>query len=296
MHKTLGVIGIVFVSTALAFSQPPSHAIGKGSNSGDDNHDDGSAQSGWALVTPAVGSTVGPIVFETLEVRSVAGDSSAAQAGLLPSNLTTEAVLFVDSNGRLSKNIGVAIVNPNATSVTVTMTLRTSDGTILTTTAPPITIPSLHQVSKFVTELFENESSVLSDLTGTLDVISTGGPISVTAVRFRGSNFNTIPITNFFPSVDVPTFSLNGDTVGGPGAVLLPQFATGGGWASELVIINPSPSTLTLRVDLFKPDGTALTAKLNGESASSFKNLAIPAAGVLVLAPRNNQSDDDFFN
>jgi hypothetical protein len=82
--------------------------------------------------------------------------------------------------------------------------------------------------------------------------------------------------------------------VGGVGAVLLPQFASGGGWATEVVIANTAATSVTVRLDLFKPDGTALTATLNGDSASSFTNLTIPAGGVLTLAPRDSNGDDDF--
>ena len=82
--------------------------------------------------------------------------------------------------------------------------------------------------------------------------------------------------------------------VGGNGAVLLPQFAAGGGWATEIVMANTGTSSLTVRVDLFKSDGTPLTATLNGETKSSFTNLTIPAGGVLILAPRDQHGDDDF--
>jgi hypothetical protein len=58
-------------------------------------------------------------------------------------------MLFVESSGRLSKNLGVAIVNPNSSDVIVTMTLRKSDGSQLGTTS--VTVPSHQQVSKFVT-------------------------------------------------------------------------------------------------------------------------------------------------
>ena len=75
---------------------------------------------------------------------------------------------------------------------------------------------------------------------------------------------------------------------------MLPQFAAGGGWASEVVIANTGAAALTVRLDLFQQDGTALTTTLNGQSGSSFKNLTIPAGGVLVLAPRDNNGDDDF--
>jgi hypothetical protein len=82
--------------------------------------------------------------------------------------------------------------------------------------------------------------------------------------------------------------------VGGPGAILIPEFAAGGGWATELVLANTGTSSLTVRVDLFKENGTPLTAKLNGQNASTFNNITIPAGGVLVLAPRDTGGDDDF--
>ena len=85
-----------------------------------------------------------------------------------------------------------------------------------------------------------------------------------------------------------------GPGVGGAGAILLPQFAVGGGWATEIGIVNTGSTALTVRLDLFKPDGTALTATLNGTAASSFTGLTIPAAGVLTIAQRNPNGDDDF--
>ena len=78
------------------------------------------------------------------------------------------------------------------------------------------------------------------------------------------------------------------------GAVLLPQFVAGGGWASEIVIANPGSDSLTVRVDLFKPDGTSMMVKLNGQSANSFSNLTVPAKGVIVLAPRDSEGNSRF--
>src|SRR5262249_18528602 len=119
-------------------------------------------------------------------------------------------------------------------------------------------------------------------------------PVSVIGLRFRGDNFSTLPVTDLSGNPGpLPAFPTAG--VGGAGAVLLPQFAAGGGWATELVLMNANTtSSLTVRVDLFKSDGTPLSTTLNGTTGSSFKNLVIPAGGVLVLAPRNRDGDDDF--
>jgi hypothetical protein len=76
--------------------------------------------------------------------------------------------------------------------------------------------------------------------------------------------------------------------------VLLPQFAAGGGWASEINITNTGTLPLTVRVDLFKQDGTPLTTRLNGQSGSSFVNLAVPAGGVVILSPRDANGDSRF--
>jgi hypothetical protein len=300
---------LVLVSTAFVLAQDPSkrpihhddqNSQGNDNNQGNqdqDDHDDhGPVQSGYAVVTSATSSNVleigtGLVVFETFGMRH--GPLGTSQAGVLPPNLTTNAVMFVDSSERLSKNLGVTIVNPNTTNQNVTLTLRKSDGTQLATTT--VTVPSLHQTSAFVKQLFSG-SKIPSDVTGTLEITSAGSPnlpVSVIGLRFRGSNFSTLPVTDL--SGNPGPLPILAAGVGGSGAALLPQFVAGGGWATELVLMNANTTgILTARVDLFKPDGTPLSATLNGTKASSFTNLMIPAGGVLVLAPRNPGGDDDF--
>jgi hypothetical protein len=104
-------------------------------------------------------------------------------------------------------------------------------------------------------------------------------------------NFSTLPVTDLSPFTGPLPVIAPG--VGGAGAVLLPQFAAGGGWATEVVLVNTTTSELDARVDLFKQNGTPLTTSLNGSTNSTF-NVKIPANGVVVLAPRDNDGDDDF--
>ncbi len=318
MRRFLTISILVLFSAAIALAQDP---LGQGRQDRDDHDDKGPIQSGYAVVTPvaattgglaatisglsgtkietitglaatASGTTTGLVVFETFGMREE-GNFGATQAGVLPPDLTTNAIMFVDSNGRLSKNLGVAIVNPNSTSANVSLTLRKADGTQLATTT--VNVPSHQQTSKFVTQLFATQSSVPRDVTGTLVIttVGTSGPVSVIGLRFRGHNFSTLPVTNLSGNQgDLPSFAPG---VGGPGAILLPQFAAGGGWATELVLVNTNTSSaMTVRVDLFKADGTPLSAALNGKTASSFTDLNIPAGGVLILAPRDQDGDDDF--
>ena len=309
MRKLLAILTAVLFSAVIALAQgPPSGTPGNSGNAGnagnsgnssnagqghDDHNDSGPTQSGYAVVTPAGTSGTGLVVFETFGLRSSGGNAGATQAGVLPPDLTTNAVLFVDVSGRLSDNLGVAIMNPNSSNVNVTMTLRKNDGTTLGTATVPVT--SHQQVSKFVTELFSGQSALPSDFTGMLAIASAGSsnlPVSAIGLRFRGANFSTLPVTSFSGTTSpLPSIAPG---VGGTGAVLLPQFAADGGWATELVLGNTGTASMTVRVDLFKQDGTPLTTALNGTSGSSFTNLTIPAGGVLTLAPRNSNGDDDF--
>src|SRR5215831_14962815 len=175
----------------------------------------------------------------------------------MPPGLTTSAMIFVESSGRLSKNLGIAIVNPNSSDVSVAMTLRKSDGTQVATTN--FTVPLHQQISKFVTELFASQSSVPSDFTGTLVLTSSPLPVAMIGLRFRDSNFSTLPVTSLSVSSALPVISTG---IGGPGAILLPQFASGGRWATEVVLVNTGTSSVTVRVDLFKSDGTLLASTL----------------------------------
>lgn len=240
-------------------------------------------QAGYAVVTP---SADGLLVFETFgEHRG----NEMTQAGVLPSELTTRAVLFVNANGRLSRNLGVAMANPDpANAASVTLTLRSDDGSTVATTVVPV--PKGTQVAKFVTELFANQPAVPQDFTGTLEVDSNIA-IAVMGLRFRGQNFSTLPVRNLSGVHAVPTVSAG---VGGANAVILAQFAIGGGWATEIIIANTSTTALTVRVDLFSNAGLPLTATLNGQSASSFTNITVPPMGVFILAPRDANGDSDF--
>jgi hypothetical protein len=297
MRRLFSVMTVVLISASLSFAQTAREQ--------DDHNDTAPVQVGYAIVTPVVvtasatsggtttstpTTTSGLVVFETFGLREILG--GALQAGVLTPDLTTNAMLFVDHDDRLAKNIGVAIVNPNSTGVTVDLTLRKKDGTVIGTTKLPV--PADNQIAKLVSQLFPSPTAVPGELTGTLSITSdasTNLPIAAIGLRFRGLNFSTIPATNLSGSSSpVPIIG----SAGGPGAVLLPQFVAGGGWASELVMVNSSTTAMTVRVDLFQQNGSPLTATLNGQTGSSFTNVSIPAGGVAILAPRDADGDDDF--
>jgi hypothetical protein len=243
--------------------------------------DTGKVESGYAIITPAkAGDSVptGLVVFETYGEHRM---GEVTQAGVLPSDMTTHCILYVSSDGRLSKNLGVAIANPGGTKADVTLMLRDETGKPVLKDGKVITVAAHYQIARFVTELFADQPSVPQNFTGTLD-ISSKVPIAVAGLRFRGQNFSTLPVTNLSLPVEVPIST--DKLIGGPGSVILAHVAIGGGWATEIVIANISAADVTVRVDLFDSTGTAMNATFNGKPVSSFTKLTIPAMGVVTLS------------
>jgi hypothetical protein len=76
-------------------------------------------------------------------------------------------------------------------------------------------------------------------------------------------------------------------------AIVLPQFAMGGGWATQLALVNNGASAASGRVDIYDTNGNAMAVTLNGLTQSSFA-YAIPAGGTLVLAPRDSNGQSPF--
>ncbi len=255
--------------------------------------DNGPVQVGYAVITPIAPTTptaltedvANIVVFETFGERR---GNQATQAGVLPSPMTTHAVLFVNTSGRLSRNLGIAIANPGTAPANITMTLLNDLGEVEGTST--IEVEPGAQKARFVTELFTSQALVSKDLIGTLDLTS-DQPIAIVGLRFRGINFSTLPVTNLSGPAEVPVM---GDGVGGSDAIILAHFAMGGGWATEIVIANTGGSAVTVRVDLFGQDGKPLDVGLNDTLKSSFTGITVPPLGVVTLAPRNSRGDSVF--
>lgn len=245
-------------------------------------NDSAPLQVGYVVVTPAE-HPENITVFETFGEHH---GGQTLQAGVLPSSMTTHSVLFVNTSGRLSRNVGVAIANP-AGSGPADIDLALYDGETgdlvadyVSSNNAPLLLDAGKQVAKYVTELFESEPEVQRDFTGTLHITS-NVPVAVIGIRARGENFSTLPAT----SVSGPSEST---------AIVLAHFAVGGGWATEIVIANAGDSPVEVTVDLFKQDGDPLAIELNGEPPESSFSVTVPGHGVRTLAPRDKNGDSDF--
>jgi methionine-rich copper-binding protein CopC len=221
------------------------------------------------------GSPGGLVVFETFSSGFV---TNATEASVLAGAMTTRTVFFASSSTRLSRSLGVAIANPGNTAANVTMTLR-SGANGSQTAARTITVGARQQVADFISDLFSAVPALLADFDGSL-AITSDTPVAIVALRFRGPNFSTLPVTSLSGESPVPPVAAG---VGGAEAVILPHIAAGGTWGSEIVISNTTTLPKSVRLDLFKKDGTPLTTTYNGQEGSSFQNLIIPPEGILIL-------------
>jgi hypothetical protein len=136
----------------------------------------------------------------------------------------------------------------------------------------------------------------VDSLKGSISLHATA-PFAAGSSRFSGSTFAALSMYTTGTTVSLPARSSSNAApvpaldIGGIGAVIFPQFAIGGGWASQVVLTNTAAGLATGRIDIFDSNGQPLSVKLNGELKTTFK-YAIPAGGTFVLAPRdaNGQS------
>ena len=91
----------------------------------------------------------------------------------------------------------------------------------------------------------------------------------------------------------VPVRSLGNGVVGGSTAIILPQFAMAGGWATQIALVNNSGTVARGRIDIFDTAGNPMSVTLNGAAQSRF-SYAIAAGGMFLLAPRDVNGQSPF--
>ncbi len=127
-----------------------------------------------------------------------------------------------------------------------------------------ITIPANGQMAKFLDESPFNGGSSFS---GTV-IFTSSVPVVVVALRGltneRGEFLvTTLPVAD----LSVPAAS---------STIIFPQFADGGGWTTQIVLVNPGDSLITGTVQFLNPSGGTAGVVVNGQANSSFA-YSIPA-------------------
>ncbi len=252
----------------------------------------GTTQSGYVILTPDSGTTP-PLAFVTYGL--VQNGVVMSKAGVLATTLSTTASAAVDVVGTINRNLGLAIANPDGAANTITLTLKDANGGIVGTPIP-LPIDPYKQIPRFVDQLFPT-GSLGPAFTGSINLQS-ATPFATVGLAFSGTAFNTVALGITSVGSPVPqrtqTAGNAADTptpgiVGGVGSMIFPQFAFGGGWATQISVVNISGNTASGRIDIFDTEGRPLAIKLNGASVlKSTFTYSLPAGGTLILAPRDS--------
>ena len=228
-------------------------------------------QTGFAVITPLSGREEG---LSASEVFAEQIDRILFQTSVVASPLITLTGVGVSANPAAALDIGIAIVNLNASPAEVTFNLRDQQG--VTTAAATMTIEARQQISRFVTEIFFGNPAFPQPLTG-LMFISSDLPVAVVALAFNGPGFTALPVasqlsTNNVFTVASPFFSTPAIPAtptfnGVPTLLPIPTLAS----PSLTVPIAGSTTSLVTSTGLFTA-GTQFSAApaVRGVSTSTF--------------------------
>ena len=231
-------------------------------------------QVGYGRIQPNAG-TVTPAAYAQFEFAPAGVTVSEATVAATPPILSGR--IYAEVGG--SVNTGVAIANPNAQPATVTFYLTNASGQNFGQGA--VTIPAGGQMAKFLNEVpFTAAAGISGSFT-----FNSNMPIGVTAIRGlvneRGEFLiTTLPISDLSASSNV---------------LLFPHFADGGGWTTQVVLVNPTDSPVSGTV-FFRGQGSAVTpadtlvVTVNGQSGLTFP-YTIPARSSVNLRTSGQSSN-----
>jgi hypothetical protein len=219
------------IQSTLAYSLAP-NGMAKFSTTGL-----GSLRVGYAVVTPISGMLpVGSGVF------SINGDAGlASQAGVPNAVETTAARLFVErASNPLSRDTAVAIVNRNSQDAQMALTLVGVDGSSQWGT---LTLPSNGHVARFISELFPGlPAEYQGVLTMTSNVAIAPLTLRLTANQRGDPIYSTLPVADLtHPPV---------------GPLFIPHIVDGGGYQTQLILLNTSNNPGTIQIEFFNAYGT----------------------------------------
>ena len=229
-----------------------------------------SPTSGYARLDPGQEPVSGVAILSSRSGNQVVGEAAVPGTGTVK-----RARCFAEKSDVV--NTGLAIAAPAGAAV-LSLELRDSAGAVKT--SEPLSIPAGGQVARFLTEFFPS-FGIPANFQGSLTLTSSV-PVSVVTLRTIQNQAGEFLLTSM-PLADL-------DAVPTPAPLYLPQIATRGGYATEILLVNPGASELGGTVDFLLPGGTPMTVNVNGVSGSTFQYRLAPH-GAQVLATRREYGD-----
>ena len=198
-----------------------------------------------------------------------------SEAGVPASAAVLEGRIFAETAGPV--RTGLAIANPNDTAATITFFFTDSNG--IDSGHDTFTLGPREQIARFLDEEPFNGGSAMF---GTFTFTS-NQPVAVIALRgFVNERSEFLMTTLPVAPIAVPT----------TGTVYFPHFAAGGGWTTQVILVNPTHALISGNVQFFSSGSeteAAAPATLtlaDGRSGSAF-TYAIPPRSATRLRTSN---------
>lgn len=218
-----------------------------------------SIRTGYARIDTA-GASVAPAALAIFGYRS--GNVLISETGVPATNALTSGRLYAVVNGPV--NTGVAIANPNAQAATIQFSYTDAGGN--SAGSGEFTIAPDGQVAKFLNadplktfagDTFEGTLSFKSDV-----------PVGAIAIRGflneRGEFLmSTLPVID--TAAPAPA-----------SAVTVPHFASGGGWSTQIILVNTGDTVLTGNVEFRAADGSLAAVSMGGQKTAIFSYSVAP--------------------
>lgn len=224
------------------------------------------AVTGYGRIRPLAGST--PSGVAIYAYRS--GNVLLSETGVPATRALTSGRIYAEFQN--SVNTGLAIVNPTSRSATVTFYYTDAQGNDVGSGS--MTIGANSQTAKFINELpFRTFSG--NTFRGTF-TFSSNVPVSAIAIRsFDNERHDFLMST--LPVIDLSAAPSTGTTV-------VPHFAAGGDWSTQLLLVNATNAPLTGTIEFRDDDGNLLSVALAEQVGTAYSVPARSSRKLTVLS------------
>jgi hypothetical protein len=167
-----------------------------------------------------------------------------SETGVPAVETTTHALIYVDMTG--GHDTGIAVVNPGNASIRLTVTAFNTDGvTPAGNGASSMDLAAKGHAAAFAYQMIDG---LPDEFQGVLD-LSCSAPFSPLTLRALNNSRGDFLMTTF-PIADV--------TRAAPAPLVFPQIVNGGGYESEIILLNASGAASTVTIHYLDNDGKAM--------------------------------------
>ena len=207
--------------------------------------------TGYGRIQAASGTT--PSGIGIFGLRQ--GGILVTEAGVPDSPLISSGRIFAETSADSRVQTGLAIANPNPSVATISYTVRDTTGATVKSSTRDIQ-PN-QQVASFIDQA---PYSIAPGFQGTFSFTSN---VAVSVIALRGF----VNESGGFLLTTLPVLDLSAG--GASGTQVVPHFAAGGGWTTQIILVNPTATVQTGSIQFFDPAGLATTVTIDGVSGTS---------------------------